>query len=471
MAADFVFASVFTDSLVARFSDVAVAWLLTYLVHSTLILAAAWLVTSWKPLSESGREIVWKCALVGGLVTATLQMAVARTPLGGQLSIAPRAGAPAVHSLRPSVAERRPGQRSMVVVRRDGVRWTTGIVTFWLAGAGAALLWLTLGYARTLRALGDRMSLEGTPVGDRMRMLLARAGVRERIELTCSAKIASPVALCGNEVCLPRRALVELESGEQDTMLAHEIAHVIRRDPQWLVAARVIELVLFMQPLNRLARYRMQEIAEYLCDDWAVARTSRPVVLAKCLAAVAAWVGRSPRLEPVAAMVERDGSPLVRRVGRILRGVPETRSPRLALAASVTALAALAGAAPRVSVANAAPPMKAAGVVRALIERDVVARDVVREGPVSVARGTMTAEGRQRHRIMVMRDELTRAQYDSLLAVLPAGGNRAVLGQANVIVRRVLVDSTARDSFDRVVVWTRSLPSSGATAAGARRMQ
>jgi beta-lactamase regulating signal transducer with metallopeptidase domain len=160
---------------------------------------------------------------------------------------------------------------------------------------------------------------------------------------------ASPVALPGNEVCLPRRALLELQPEEQEGMLAHEIAHLVRRDPQWLVLARVIEMVFFFQPLNRLARRRMQEVAEYLCDDWAVARTSRPVMLAKCLAAVAEWVGRAPRmgtprLHPMSAMVESGGSPLVRRVGRILGGrrAPNARTSRVAFAMSVCALAALA---------------------------------------------------------------------------------------------------------------------------------
>jgi hypothetical protein len=84
-------------------------------------------------------------------------------------------------------------------------------------------------------------------------------------------------------------------------------------------------------------------------------------VLAKCLATVAEWVGRAPavttpRLHPMSAMVETGGSPLVRRVGRILgvRTAPYARTPRAAFAASVCALAVLAGVAPRVSVAHPA---------------------------------------------------------------------------------------------------------------------
>ena len=36
-------------------------------------------------------------------------------------------------------------------------------------------------------------------------------------------------------------ALFELTPNEQEGMLAHEVAHLVRRDPQWLVVARVIE--------------------------------------------------------------------------------------------------------------------------------------------------------------------------------------------------------------------------------------
>jgi beta-lactamase regulating signal transducer with metallopeptidase domain len=199
---------------------------------------------------------------------------------------------------------------------------------------------------------------------------MARSGVRHRIALTCSSGIASPVALANGEVCLPRRALVELGPPEQDSMLAHEVAHIVRRDPHWLVVARVIEAVLFVQPLNRLARHRMQDVAEFLCDDWAVERAGEPVILARCLAAVAEWVERAPRLQPISAMVEAGGSPLVRRVGRILGDEVDRRAPsaHVAIGASVCALLALASIAPRVSVANALLTDRTVTFVRTIVE-------------------------------------------------------------------------------------------------------
>jgi len=368
---------------VVRLTDSAAGWLLTYLVHSTVILAAVWLITAVRRMSDTVRDILWKSALLGGIVTATAQTVVAREPLGGQLRLAPRTTgslAPAVRlAVRSDVSN---AHRQVVLMRPSGTRWTNALVVFWLATAGGGLLLLTLGHARALRALGSRGSLDGTPIGHRLRELLASAGVDRSVDLTGSSAIASPVALPGDEVCLPRRALLELQPEEQDGMLAHEVAHLVRRDPQWLVLARAIETVFFFQPLNRLARRRMQDVAEYLCDDWAVARTRRPVMLAKCLAAVAEWVGRAPtvttpRPHPMSAMVESGGSPLVRRVGRILGGrtTPHALTPRAAFAASVCALALLAGVAPRVSVAHPAMHVNHFTFVRAVVRETGMVND------------------------------------------------------------------------------------------------
>ena len=388
---------------VVRLTDSTAGWLLTYFVHSTGILCAVWLIASRRVVSDTVREILWKSALVGGIVTATVQTAVTREPLGGQLRLAPRTAGTQLPALRVTVRTDSPDAApQFLVVRSRGTRWTNPLVVFWLITAGGGLLWLTSRHARTLRALGQRTSLDGTPIGHRLRGLLARAGIDRSVDLTCSSAIASPVALPGDEVCLPRRALLELEPGEQDSMLAHEIAHLVRRDPQWLVLARAIEMVFFFQPLNRVARRRMQEVAEYLCDDWAVARTSRPVMLAKCLAAVAEWVGRAPRmttprLHPMSAMVETGGSPLVRRVGRILgaRKAPHARTSRVAFAASVCSLALLAGVAPRVSVGHAA--------MRANVFTFL--RTVVRE------RGGIT----DRDALLVFRTPVGQVVFDSLV--------------------------------------------------------
>src|SRR5437870_2714557 len=49
------------------------AWLLTYSIHSTVLLGLAWLVTRRRRLEPAASDLLWKVALVAGLVTGTIQ--------------------------------------------------------------------------------------------------------------------------------------------------------------------------------------------------------------------------------------------------------------------------------------------------------------------------------------------------------------------------------------------------------------
>jgi hypothetical protein len=136
-----------------------------------------------------------------------------------------------------------------------------------------------------------------------------------------------------------------------ESILAHELAHLVRRDPSWLTLSRVIEALFFFQPLNVLARRRLQESAEFASDAWASMRVARPLDLAHCLARVAEWTIAAPRM-PVPAMAEGQGlgrrsRVLVRRVERLTTGrvIPEEtpgRALRLMAAISLVALILLA---------------------------------------------------------------------------------------------------------------------------------
>ena len=60
----------------------AAAWLLTYALHSTLLLALAWLASG--PLSRRSlrlEEAVWRAALLGALATSTFQVATGWHPM------------------------------------------------------------------------------------------------------------------------------------------------------------------------------------------------------------------------------------------------------------------------------------------------------------------------------------------------------------------------------------------------------
>jgi HEAT repeat protein/beta-lactamase regulating signal transducer with metallopeptidase domain len=315
----------------------AAAWLLTYSVHSTVLLSLAWLIHRTRRLDPATADVCWKVALVGGLLTASLQPMLDHRP-AGTLSLG---AVPAVVSLDPidqpllqrnnqSRFTSEPGRNDRPAIVTPSVPATglspSAIAIFaWLGIAGL----LVIAYAARRLILVGRLGDRRPVIDERMRALLIELQHNgdARVQLTTSTAISSPVALGRSEICLPSAALLELEPEQQRAMLAHELAHLERLDPLWLTLACVIERVFFFQPLNRMARRQMQESAEYLCDEIAAQR-SGGVPLARCLVKVAEWLQASPLGVPMAGMAEQP-SQLAARVARLLdSGKRSTRRSR-----------------------------------------------------------------------------------------------------------------------------------------------
>src|SRR6185295_15968286 len=283
----------------------AVAWLLTYLLHSTLLLGLAALAS--KPLgrwSAAAEEAVWKLALVGALVTASLQLAAGWEPMAGRWNL-PGVPAAAVMEEAPAVRVQpaapirveapipEPAVQTPAAPARSLPRPSLAALIFGAWALGGCFLLLAYGrsHLRLRRRLRHRPRVVGGTLLSRLRSLTAQAGLVEDVRLSCSSRVPVPVALGLRraEICLPPRALAGLSDDQQEGMLAHELAHLVRRDPLWLVISHALACLFFFQPLNWVARRRLREISEVLSDEWAVGRTGRPLSLAGCLAEVAGW--------------------------------------------------------------------------------------------------------------------------------------------------------------------------------------
>jgi len=348
------------------------AWLLTYLIHSTALLGIAWLVTRARRLEPGAADLLWKVALLAPLITGTIQ---------SRLQLAtPAMRLPAVQSTRPADPGRQPGVSGATPTdsritnpvsetpdSRSGSENPTTSPTPALPLV-AVLLWAVIALASSLYyvarrlilvgRLADRRAVSDGPLAATLAELRHATGFRRRVRLTMARTISSPVALGLSEICVPELALSDLGMEQQRSMLAHELAHLARRDSLWLAGASLIERVFFFQPLNRLARRELETSAEYLSDEWAMKKTGSAVSLAKCLATVAEWIQASPLGVPVAGLAERR-SLLVSRIARLL----ETRSAqhpaaRIGWAAVATlGVVVTIAAAPRVSNV---PPLRTA---------------------------------------------------------------------------------------------------------------
>ncbi|HEX8243913.1 MAG TPA: M56 family metallopeptidase [Longimicrobium sp.] len=328
----------------ADFAWSAAVWAANYLIHGTLLLCAAWAFDRLAPPRlDRPRELAWRAALLVPLVSATVQRFWGMRGLGPRLHLpAPSAGAP-------DAGLGGVGDGGMAHLPEQIARV---LVALWVAVAGVAVIRLLLAHHAVRRQGSDRRP----PAPRDGRRIGAALGGRA-VPVLVSRRLGVPLA-GRREIWLPWRALHDLTPGQLRAVLAHERAHVDRRDAAWRWAAALVERIFFFQPLNRRAAARLRELSETLCDELALASGARAVDLAAALLAVAEWVTATPRAVPVPGFFAEDGESLtVRRVRRILappRPPARELPPLLRIVPAAAACLALTALAPSVAGAGIA---------------------------------------------------------------------------------------------------------------------
>ncbi|MEP7011124.1 MAG: M56 family metallopeptidase [Acidobacteriota bacterium] len=360
----------------ASISTGVLSWLATYLLHSTILLGLAWGISrQLRGRHPLGEQTIWRAALFGSILTATMQIATGWQPLGGAFSFPTGpalAAAPAAVQSEPAPSVDAPVTTlSLRTTETASLSTTSGPLVeatvpsptaasspapwTWLAlawGLAAAALLVRWGaaHAALSRRLRPRLEVIDGTLFRTLRRLRAEAGFDSAVRLTCAHRLSVPIALglTSPEICLPPRALSHLDEREAESLLAHELAHLARRDPAALNLTQVAASLFFFQPLVWLARRKLYDLSELLADDWAIGRTGRPLSLARCLAEVACWSVHERRL-PVPSMAE-SSSPLGQRIRRLLGEIrPSRRLPVWALPTCGLVLVAFAAVAPAVS--------------------------------------------------------------------------------------------------------------------------
>lgn len=394
---------------------VAVAWAFTYAVHSTILLCGAWLLERRYADKPELMSPIWKAAVLGGALSATLQMAFAVDPALGRLSVdaqarsaatpqrfadaaslavAELAVAPVIADVpmdpqvalayepvsppdlsQPALATAQVADAAIVerpaiaTESTNAARVALGLFALWIIGGLAAVIGLVRSWLALRRLLRTRVALHGGALADAFGRLHARAGGPRSVALSMSAAIRVPLAtgVVRPEIVVPRRAVAELAPAAQESMLAHELGHVVRRDPAWRLGLAFVQRVLFFQPLIGVAMRRITQHAEYLADAWAARHTAEPLALARCLTEIAAWMRSGPPTpEPLALAsgMAEPASILGRRVLRLVEPPPAPpRRPGLALALACIAVPVLAWVAPGASWAHDVPVVIANGEV------------------------------------------------------------------------------------------------------------
>lgn len=346
--------------------SIAADWLLAYWLHGVVLATAALLLGRVAVARPATRTLLWRVALFAPLATATF--AVATRGARQEVDIT----APLRALVSPELGRR--DVRVLLRARRGELPVRTKIVDDPFGDLVSAA---TVALALAAATIG------GVTMARRRRRARAALAVRtplaweDGISLSTAPAIGSPVALRGGEICVPTPDFFALTADEQRSVLLHELAHVERRDPAWLDAARALAAMAWWQPLNRIVLSALRRDTELAADDRAIDRGARPTALVSALARFAA--GMEPGAGVALADASDGDSPLVTRARRILGDVDRSARPipaMLVVLAAVPVLMALAYA-PRLTTAAdlpdiGAPPVNGRKMVLMVRERAVV---------------------------------------------------------------------------------------------------
>jgi bla regulator protein BlaR1 len=200
------------------------------------------------------------------------------------------------------------------------------IVTAWLLGLLAMTLRMLGGLAYVQRLRHYRVQPLAAPWNERLAVLAAKAGLKRSITLLESALVKAPLVAGHLKpiILLPLGTVMGLTQSQLEAILAHELAHIARRDYLMNIVQSVAEILFFYHPAVWFITACLRTERENCCDDEATAICGDPLTLARALAALAE-MGHDVTPVPQLALsaVGPDGSLL----GRIRRLVQRRAAP------------------------------------------------------------------------------------------------------------------------------------------------
>jgi beta-lactamase regulating signal transducer with metallopeptidase domain len=331
--------------------DPLLSWLPNYFLHSTVLLGLLALAEhrgALTRLAPRSQEWLWRAALLAPVLSASLMLWPSE-PTAPAVAPEPVASVTPAATFRPVAAEaaKAPPERSAASAPEVAPAWRgastlVGLSGLWAAGALGALGLLAFQFVALRLRLARLPRIEDARWQRLNAEAAAEAGVRAP-QLREAAAWASPLLAPGRTLCLPDWTLA-LDDVAARAVLAHEMAHLRRRDLAWRLAGECVARLFWMQPLNRWALRRLDLLAELACDAAATpapaARTALAESLLRCAEALST---PSPAL---ACAVGGSGSALALRVRQLLAGPsappPGSGRVRLGLLLAVLTLAVMA---------------------------------------------------------------------------------------------------------------------------------
>lgn len=326
---------------------------LTYLVHSTVWLLTVGLVLRFAVLEGPYvKNALWKMAVVGSILTAIIGFntgdfeLIVGNEIEASTSEMPKDELDMVDKVSENAKDVLPGPEvtpSPPILAKDiaelGVAaeivkgkpavgkltqlgfedWGAIVLFIWLVGVLGLSLKNIAEHVFFFQQIGPRTNINHPTISNIIDAIQRRTQRQFTTRLTTSPYLDGPIVIRGEEICLPEKALESMNEEQLEAMIAHELAHIVRRDYFWTILLLLIDTLFFFQPLHRLARKELHASSELLCDAWAARATGNAMALAACLVEVATWIKQpTPNYALVAGMARRP-SELSNRITQLLK--------------------------------------------------------------------------------------------------------------------------------------------------------
>ena len=234
----------------------------------------------------------------------------------------------------------------------------TLVVAIWLIGFVFFFLRLGTGLWQVHRLRTRGVHAQEAVWQEKVRALSHQIGVSRSVRLFESAWVHAPLTMGWLKpvILLPIGFVNHLSFAEVEAVLAHELAHIARRDWIFNLLQAFVESLFYYHPAVWWISQVVRRERENACDDVALAATGNPLAFARALVQVQEMAAPIPAL--ALALSGKRRRPLLERVRRILNQAPQQQHQVMEkITATVILLALLALVGLR---ANSVPSIEAA---------------------------------------------------------------------------------------------------------------
>ncbi len=198
--------------------------------------------------------------------------------------------------------------------------WIPWIVLIWSHGVSGLSLWNLGGWMAVQRLKSKAARPVSLTIQESAARIARQLGLVRTVRLLQSALVDSPIVIGAVRpvILLPASLVSGLPLDQLETLLAHELAHVLRQDYLVNLLQRAVETLMFYHPAVWWISSQVRIEREHCCDDIAVGFAADRVVYVKALAACAE--ARGQNLVPAAT-----GGLLLPRIRRLM-GISDPRN-------------------------------------------------------------------------------------------------------------------------------------------------